>query len=249
VIVDTATVSAAQTGLGAALFAVIFVLGGRIHPLRAWLPDRRTTISFSAGMSAAYVFVRLVPELHGAREDFSGSVSIPLPYEGNGVFFVALLGFLVFYGLDRLRASVDVPGGTEGAGPAFRLHVGGFAAYVGLVGYLLVRNVEHTVLGTALYVVAMAFHFLTVDHALAEEHGDAYQRLGRWMLAGAVLLGWGAGLVFALPTHATALLIAFISGAVILNSCIAELPSEKDGRFLPFMCGGLLYGVILLPLG
>jgi hypothetical protein len=199
-------------------------------------------------MSAAYVFVRLVPELHGAREDLLASVSTPLPYEGNGVFFVALLGFLVFYGLDRLRASVDVPVGTEGAGAAFRLHVGGFAGYVGLMGYLLVRNVDQSVLGTALYVVAMVFHLLTVDHALAEEHGNAYQRLGRWVLAGAVLLGWGAGQVFALPTHATALLIAFVSGAVILNSCISELPSERDGRFLPFMCGGLVYGVILLPL-
>jgi len=28
-----------------------------------------------------------------------------------------------------------------------------------------------------------------------------------------------------------------------------ELPPEKDGRFLPFLVGGLLYGLILLPLG
>ena len=34
-----------------------------------------------------------------------------------------------------------------------------------------------------------------------------------------------------------------------MNSLISELPSEKDGRFLPFLAGGLLYGVILLPLG
>jgi len=27
-----------------------------------------------------------------------------------------------------------------------------------------------------------------------------------------------------------------------------ELPSHKDGRFLPFLAGGLVYGLILLPL-
>jgi hypothetical protein len=28
-----------------------------------------------------------------------------------------------------------------------------------------------------------------------------------------------------------------------------ELPSDKDGRFYPFMAGGLIYAMILLPLG
>jgi hypothetical protein len=46
-----------------------------------------------------------------------------------------------------------------------------------------------------------------------------------------------------------ALLMAFIAGAIIMNSVIMELPSEKDGRFVPFMAGGLIYGLILLPLG
>jgi hypothetical protein len=32
-----------------------------------------------------------------------------------------------------------------------------------------------------------------------------------------------------------------------LDSTIMELPSEKDGRFLPFMTGGVVYRLILLP--
>ena len=34
-----------------------------------------------------------------------------------------------------------------------------------------------------------------------------------------------------------------------MNSTIMELPSEKDGRFLPFVTGGVFYGLILLPFG
>jgi len=44
-------------------------------------------------------------------------------------------------------------------------------------------------------------------------------------------------------------LVAFISGAVIMNSAVTELPSEKDGRFGPFLAGGLIYAALLLPLG
>jgi hypothetical protein len=61
--------------------------------------------------------------------------------------------------------------------------------------------------------------------------------------------GWAAAQFFALPRDLLALSVAFISGAIIMNSLIMELPSEKDGRFVPFMTGGIAYGIILLPLG
>jgi hypothetical protein len=36
---------------------------------------------------------------------------------------------------------------------------------------------------------------------------------------------------------------------VIVNSAVAELANETRGRLLPFLVGGVLYGLILLPLG
>jgi hypothetical protein len=45
-----------------------------------------------------------------------------------------------------------------------------------------------------------------------------------------------------------ALLLAFVSGAVIMNSLVMELPAGKDGRFLPFVAGGVVYALLLLPL-
>ena len=56
-----------ETGAAALLFDAVFLVGGRVHPLRALVRDCRTLISFSAGMSAAYVFVHLMPEMSGAR--------------------------------------------------------------------------------------------------------------------------------------------------------------------------------------
>ena len=65
----------------------------------------------------------------------------------------------------------------------------------------------------------------------------------------ACVLGWGLGTFFALPPYLLALLIAFVSGAVIVTSAVMELPTEKDGRFLPFVAGGLLYGLVPFAIG
>jgi hypothetical protein len=117
------------------------------------------------------------------------------------------------------------------------------------MGYLLVHNLEQTPLSIVLFAIAIVFHFIAVDHALREAHGADYERIGRFVLAGACVLGWAVGLVFVLPNYALALLESFVSGAIIMNSTIMELPSERDGRFLPFVSGGISYGMILVPLG
>jgi hypothetical protein len=228
-----------ETGAAVALFAATFLAGGRMHPLRLFTADRRSAISLGAGMSAAYVFVHVLPELQEARGTLAKAME--LRYEGMAVYFLAMVGFLCFYGLDHLRAHV-------GEGEGYRIHLAGFAAYISLVAYLLVRNLEETPWSLAAYAVAMTCHFLAIDHALREEHGAAFDRTGRFVLAGTCVLGWGAGLLFAVPPFVLALLLAFVSGAVIMNSAIMELPSEKDGRFWPFMIGGLAYALLLLPL-
>jgi hypothetical protein len=239
----------AETGAAALLFAATFLWGGRAHPFRRLVRDERTVGSFGAGVAIAYVFVHLMPELHDARRAFAESASTPLRYEGMGIYYLALIGFMVFYGLDHLRRRWREPGDQGEAGSSFRIHIGGYSAYVALMAYLLVHQLEDTATSTALFAVAIAIHFLGVDNALREEHGAAYERTGRYLLAAMSLFGWGVGQLLVLPHTVLALLVAFISGAVIMNSSIMELPSEKDGRFLPFLCGGLVYGLILLPLG
>jgi len=238
-----------ETGAAALLFAAAFLVGGRVHPFRSLIRDRRSMLSFGAGMSAAYVFVHVMPELHDARHAFVESVSMTLRYEGMAIYFIALLGFLLFYGLEHQSNRLRDAGAEGEVGPAFKLDLIGFSAYVWLMAYLLVNHFGSSPFSIGLYALALAFHFLSLDHSLRHKHAEAYERIGRYALAGMALLGWGMGLLFALSGHILALLLAFISGAIIVNSLIMELPSGKEGRFLPFMAGGLVYGLILLPLG
>jgi len=240
--------------MAAAVFAAVFLLGAPMHPVRRLIHDRRSLVSLGAGMSAAYVFVHVMPELHGARTVVAESVR-EARFEGMGTYFLALVGFLVFYGLQHLGRLAREPHEATEAGPAheggsaaYRLHLGGFAVYVCLMGYLLVHGFEETSVSTLLFAVAIAFHFLSVDNSLRGEYGAAYERRGRYLLAAMAPVGWVLGLAVSLSPFALALMVAFISGAVIVNSAVMELADEKDGRLLPFLIGGLLYGLILLPL-
>jgi hypothetical protein len=238
-----------ESAVAALLFCAIFLVVGSLHPIRRLVRDERAAISFGAGMATAYVFVHVMPELNSARHAFSESTSLPVRYEGMFIFYVSLIGFLLFYGLDHLRKHLHQSSTKERVGEAFKISITGFAAYVALMAYLLVHNLEDTPRSVALFAIAIAVHFLGVDRALHEEYGRAYERIGRYVLAAMSLLGWGVGMLVTLPRSILACVVAFISGAVIMNSSVTELPTESNGRFLPFMFGGLVYGLILLPLG
>lgn len=237
-----------ETGFAAVLLAAAFVVGERTHLLGRLLTPRSLT-SFGGGMAAAYVFLHVMPELHGARHAFTEAAAMALPYEGKAIYYLALAGFLSFYGIRhfhtrQLSAREGKPDRLD-----FQVQIGGFAAYAWLMGYLLLRGLEAHHIAIGLYAVAMAFHCLAINRELSHEYGNDYRRTGRFILAGMALAGWASAALLDLPASLIPLLLAFLSGAVIMNSLILELPTEKDGRFWPFLSGGLLYGLILLPLG
>jgi hypothetical protein len=238
-----------ETGVAAAVFATVFMAGGRLNPLSGVIKDQRSVLSLSSGIAVAYVFVHVLPELSGARETFIASTSLPTQFDGMVVYVFALVGFLFFYSLDHL-SRVARQAAAEGK-PVLdvNIKVGSFAAYVWLVSYLLVNNLENSPLASALYAVAMAVHFLTFDHAFRAEDGDSYRRRGQYILAAAALVGWLVGLLVALPRDVLALMLGFLSGGVLVNSAIVELPSDKGGRLVPFLAGSILYTMVLVPLG
>jgi len=219
-------VAIVESGIAALIFALVFLGGGWAVALRKRKIDPHIITSFSAGMSAAYVFVFAMPELSHAEHVLVRA----------SAYYVALAGFLTFYGFNELAEK-----------RSFHLRNGGFAIYVWLVSYLLVHESE-SARGGVLYTAAMAVHFLTIDNSLREEHGDAYHRRGRFVLAGIAIIGWASGLLIHLGPRIIAFIVAFVAGAVIVNSTIEELPRERRGRFVPFLLGGLVYGGVLLML-
>jgi hypothetical protein len=239
--------------LGAALvLALVYALG-------AWLDERgavegvwarRRWVSVAAGVSVAYVFVDVLPELGAQHLKFREAAGDGLLFAEQRIYVLTLLAFVVLYGLEHMvLASGERRRGAAEAGSGdavYWLHLGGFAAYSGLIGYLLVERAERGALALAVYGVAMALHFLIVDHSLREEHGRVYHRAGRGVLAAGVLAGWLVGATTPLSEMVFARLFAVLAGGVVITSLKAELPREREGRFWPFCLGAAAYAVLLV---
>ena len=92
----------------------------------------------------------------------------------------------------------------------------------------------------------MALHFLANDYGLREHHNKIYDHIGRWILAGAVLVGWGIGRVTEIDDAALAVIFAFLGGGIILNVLKEELPDERQSNFGAFAVGVAIYTLLLL---
>ena len=233
-------------GILAGALALVHILGERLRFLRA--VPRSRWLSAAGGVSVAYVFIHLLPELNRAQEAVQGLFGGGILSEQH-VYLLALAGLVLFYSLERVarlsrRAEaddVDAPG----AG-VFWLHIVSYGVYNALIGYLLLHRNGVDVQGMLLFAFAMGVHFLVNDHGLREHHQGDYDRIGRWLLAGAVLLGWAAGALVMLPEGMVGALLAFIAGGVVLNVLKEELPEERKSRLWAFVIGAAAYSALLL---
>lgn len=230
--------------------AANFVFGGRFQI--GVKTHRRRWLSLGAGIATAYVFVHLLPELSRVQEIFTKATAEKgLPFPGSRVYTSALAGFILMYGLEHLvswsRKSQggETAGGEEGNLVSW-VHMGGFFLYCALVSYTMSRESERGILFLIFYLVAMSLHFLGTDHALRREYGRWYDSRGKWILAGGVLAGWFVASISPLSTELLATLMGLVGGGVVVNSLIAELPKEKEGRFWPFCGGAAAYALMLL---
>jgi hypothetical protein len=231
------------------ILALAYVFGYRLEALQAIHPRR--WLSFGAGVSVAYVFVELLPELAEYQDRFlAATAQQSVLFAERRIFLSALFGFVLFYGLEhfvsRSRASFAARREEGHSFPVYGLHLAGFAAYSAAIGYVLARDPERAPLALAFYTIAMFLHFQGIDHALDREHGRAYQRHGKWVLAGATVLGCLVGLLVEIPDPILARLMGVIAGGVVVNSMVMELPKEKEGRFWAFLLGAFLYSTILM---
>jgi hypothetical protein len=238
--------------LAALILSTVYAVEGRLlgeeSSERFWL--RRRWISAAAGVSVAYIFVDVLPELAAQQKVFvtaTGHVGV-LFAEGR-IYMLALFAFVVMYGLDHMVLASKAgqrESATEESLPIYGIHLVGYATYSGLIGYLLVERADRGIVSLLAYTFAMALHFFVVGHSLSETHGRRYRARGRWLLVFSVLAGWLLGTVTNLSEMVFAHLFAVLAGGVVMTSLRDELPRDRQGRFWPFCAAALLFACILL---
>jgi len=236
----------------AAALVAVHLVAGRLRFLD--VVPRSRWLSLAGGVSVAYVFVRLLPELSAGQEVVQRAIAGEL-LAGleNHIYIVALLGLAIFYGLERVvrrsqeeRSTMQETERTTTGPGVFWLHVASFGVYNILIGYLLLHRIRPGLMSLAFYTVAMALHFLVTDYGLRNDHRRDYDRVGRWALSIALAGGLAAGYTSRLPELWVAVITAFLAGGVILNVLKEELPEERKSRIAPFFIGAFGYAAILL---
>lgn len=237
-------------GIGALALAFIHFWADKIHfskiPRSKWL-------SFAGGVSVAFIFVHVLPELKEWQETFTEeATSGAVLFLDHHLYLVALLGLAFFYGLERQArisreskrtAEADKEPETTGI---FWVHIFSFAIYNFLIGYLLVHREDNTYYSLFIFTTAMAFHFVVNDFGLLDHYEASYQNRGRWIIASSVILGWVVGSVTEIHDAYIGIMYAFIAGAVIMNVLKEELPEERKSNFLYFLLGIVVYTIVLL---
>jgi hypothetical protein len=218
-----------------------------VHPLAERVrfsqeKGRARWLSLGGGIAAGFVFLELLPTLHRHQQGMAGDA----PLLGDAVYLTALSGLVVFLGLERAALSRRARSEEDRVEHTiFWGHMAAFAFYNALFAHLLVVE-EAPILRRLLLALALAAHFVVNDFSLREHHRDAYHRVGRWLLTIAIIMGGLTGLWLSLPDLLLALLLAFLSGAILLNVFKEEIPAEGSGHFGFFAAGVGAYGALML---
>lgn len=208
-------------------------------------------LSASSGVAITFVFLELLPNLNESKSVLDRA---QLPFTSlltNYVYLLALMGLITFYGLEllamRSRHINQMNHGNDITSPfIFWIHIGSYSIYNALFSYLL--NHTARAIDCLLLFGAIAFHYLGNDHKLRLHHKRLYDKVGRWVLAGAILSGW---LLSQWITQETTTLLeiellrAFLAGGVILNVLSNEIPRD-DRCFGSFLAGTGAYATTLL---
>ncbi|RQG88915.1 hypothetical protein EA462_11005 [Natrarchaeobius halalkaliphilus] len=212
--------------------------------------SRHDLLSLTGGVSIVYAFLHLLPELDERQEALEGVPVLVWSLASHHVYAVAFVGLALFYGLERLARmsrsyGVERELGSVGEEPVFWIHVGGFAVYNAFIGYALVQGETGTD-NVALFGVAMALHLFGNDEAMQHHHRELYSRFGKWILAGAVVLGAAVGVGYTIDDVTVTTLLGLLTGGILFNSIKDELPRTRESRFWPFALGSGTYAVVLL---
>jgi hypothetical protein len=123
-----------------------------------------------------------------------------------------------------------------------------FAFYNAVLSFLITGE-EMTWVVRVLFTAALTFHLIVNDFGLRQKHRALYDRYGRFLLIGGVIIGGILGLIFAPDQLPAGLCLAFLVGGNILNTIKEELPRRRHARAWAFLVGVLFYGSILVAAG
>ncbi|MGB5367431.1 MAG: hypothetical protein WBM75_01740 [Polyangiales bacterium] len=194
-------------------------------------PERQQ--AFGGGLSVAYVFLHLIPSL-----DASDSVV------GPRIYFVALLGFVAFCGLDVMFQPPKHAHPTK-----YHAYLSTFFLYDGLLVFTLGLNLPPTPILTLVFALSLALDVLNTDLEMQDDFGERFVKRGRWVLLAGVALGYGFSLVRRPDPVVIDLVTAGLAGFMMFHTNNEVFPVSRNNKFPAFLAGVLAFWLLHLLLG
>ena len=129
------------SAVAALVLALTHLLAGKLK--FSFMP-RNMWLSFAGGLSVAYVFIHLLPELADGQELL---LEKGLEFFKHNIYLVALFGLTLFYEPEKaarqssLSARDSKREEMSGKTNSFWLHLSFFTLYHAIIGYLLVHRI------------------------------------------------------------------------------------------------------------
>jgi zinc transporter ZupT len=192
-------------------------------------PNKMKFISFSAGVSVAYIFLVLLPEI------YSGAITI------NRLIFLSILfGFAIFHIIEKyIRQNFT--------GPALRkehklIHSATSFIYFFMVGFLLVKVTGTNILNGTLLFIPIMLHII-IDSL---PRRATKKRHLRALHASSAFLGAVSATFIEIGNAGNVVLLGAVGGALLYTVVRESLPKERKGKPMYFITGLLLFTVVIL---
>lgn len=213
--------------------------------------SRQMFLSGAAGVTVAYVVMQLLPALSRSDEIIRPVAQQFLPWFERHGYFLAVIGIIVFYAnanqIARSRARQRSTGRQDSADRrAFITSMILMSIFNFTVAYSLADPNDAEVRPIVLFVFALALFYFVADESLHSNYQADYRLAGRWILSGALTIGWVVGTFFHLSATTLALLVAFFAGGILVTVLGRELQPGSGRKVWAFAVGAVTFSVLLM---
>jgi hypothetical protein len=250
VIVENPTLGLALSFVGILVLVFVHLYVDRFRSLHE---KAGIWISASAGVAIAYVFVDVLPLL--AKQQsllMDAETSGWLQFLKHHAYLVAMMGFAFHYAI-ALSTAGGARGGEAGDGLiesrlALRFSLISLLIYAFLIGYLIGEKWDHDYQPGLVFAMAMAIHFIGLNHIAYERAPSPYVGWLRFELAIVTVVGWLLAILTRVSDLIFFLLFSFLAGGIIVVAMSMELPRIRANSrdFFAFNAGLIGFAGLLL---
>jgi hypothetical protein len=207
--------------------------------------------SAAAGVSVAYTVMQLLPQLSRSDRQISAIAREYLPLLERHGYFLAVVGIVVFYAnavrISRSRGAQIAQGRADQADRrAFATSMVLMSIFNMMVAYSITDPNDPEIQPIVLFVVALALFYFVADVALHSSYKQEYHRVGRWILVGALLVGWLVGTKFEVSVTVIASFVAFFAGGILVTGLGNELRTGLSRKVWAFGIAAIAYSFLMM---